>query len=617
MSINISKEKRDGLINKIKTIRTYIAEAPQDDNTGTLLVYLSELEKEVKSRKYGLVFEEHREGIDEALEKNVPVLTEEPDLFINNGGQMNFLIEGDNLASLQLLLKTHRGKIDLIYIDPPYNTGSKDFIYDDDYVSVDDGYRHSKWMSFMSKRLLLARQLLTDEGCIFVQISDIELAQLKNLCDSIFGEDNFLNVISVNMKNIAGASGGGEDKRFKKNCEYILVYAKNYALMPLFNGAYELTEMSELIQKYIDNGVSWKYTSVLLESGEKEYLGSTVDGDGNDILIYLRKNPVIVSIKQAATMDGITEKEAYKKYGTKIFQTTNAQTSIRTRVMDYRHELGVTEDLLSIEYFPKTGRNKGKVYEQFYKGDKCRLFVWLSDTSEVIDDVLYKKDLQGTYWDFTAYMKNVNKEAGVDFSNGKKPLALMKRIISLYPRNDITVLDYFAGSGSTGHGVIEQNQEDEGTRQFILCTNNQNGICREKTFIRLQNVIRGYINERGKSFSANPASLKYYRVDFVSQKDEDGNSLFYYDYAPNLLEHVRELVELENGVNFTDNAENAIVLTDEEADAFFENTDLLNLCRRLYVGHDVLLTAEQEETLKSLEIELIVIPDYYYKGLEG
>ena len=96
MSTNISKEKRDNLIDKIKAIRTYIAEAPQDENTGALLVYLSELEKEVKSKKYGLVFEEHREEIDEILAENVPVLTEEPDLFINNGGQMNFLIEGDN-----------------------------------------------------------------------------------------------------------------------------------------------------------------------------------------------------------------------------------------------------------------------------------------------------------------------------------------------------------------------------------------------------------------------------------------------------------------------------------------------------------------------------------------
>jgi len=200
----------------------------------------------------------------------------------------------------------------LIYLDPPYNTGNNDFIYDDNYVGEDDGYRHSKWMSFMQKRFDIARQLLSSEGVIFIQISDIEFAQLKNLCNSVFGEDNFLNIISVNMKNIAGASGGGEDKRFKKNCEYILVYAKNYSLMPIFNGAYEYTEMSELIQQYIDNRVSWKYTSVLVDAGEKEYVGSTVDGDGNDIRIYIRKDPVIKSVRQVATSDGISKKDAYK-----------------------------------------------------------------------------------------------------------------------------------------------------------------------------------------------------------------------------------------------------------------------------------------------------------------
>ena len=612
MSSNISKQKRSALIGKIKTIRTYIAKAPQDENTGALLTYLNELEKEIKSKKYGLVFEVHCESIDETLATHTPVLTEEKELFIDNDGQLHFLIEGDNLAALQLLHKTHHERIDLIYIDPPYNTGSKDFIYDDDYVGEDDGYRHSKWMSFMEKRLSIARRLLSTEGAIFIQISDIELAQLKNLCDAIFGEENFLNIISVNMKNIAGASGGGEDKRFKKNCEFILVYAKNYSLLPIFNGAYELTEMSELIQQYTDNDVSWKYTSVLLDPGEKNYIGSTVDGDGNDIRVYVRKNPTIVSIKQAATIDGITEKEAYKKYGTKIFQTTNAQTSIRTRVIDYRCENGIDEDLLSIEYVPKTGRNKGTVYEQFYKGDKCRLFVWLRDTSEVIDDVLYKKDLQGTYWDFTAYMKNVNKEAGIDFSNGKKPLALMQRIISLYPRTDITVLDYFAGSGSTGHAVIAQNHEDKGTRHFILCTNNQNGICREKTYKRLQNVICGYTNERGKDFSANQSSLKYYRIDFVPISEK-----LYYEYADDLLLHIRELVELENGVNFTDNLEIAIVLTDEETDTFFGSKSIFEECKRLYKGHDVLLTGDQEDLLKSHNVELITIPDYYYRELEG
>ena len=139
MSTNVSKQKREDLLAKIKAIRTYIATAPQDENTANLLAYLSELEKDVGAKKYGLVFEEHREEIDEVLSTHTPVLTEDGSLFIDNGGQMNFLIEGDNLASLQLLEKTHKGKIDLIYIDPPYNTGNQDFIYDDCYVDTEDG----------------------------------------------------------------------------------------------------------------------------------------------------------------------------------------------------------------------------------------------------------------------------------------------------------------------------------------------------------------------------------------------------------------------------------------------------------------------------------------------
>lgn len=157
MSTNISKQKREDLLAKIKEIRTFISAAPQDENTGNLLSYLSDLEKDVNGKKYGLVFEEHREEIDEVLDTHTPVLTEEKDLFIDNGGQMNFLIEGDNLASLKLLEKTHKGKIDLIYIDPPYNTGNKDFIYDDIFVDSEDSFKHSKWVSFMSERLTIAK----------------------------------------------------------------------------------------------------------------------------------------------------------------------------------------------------------------------------------------------------------------------------------------------------------------------------------------------------------------------------------------------------------------------------------------------------------------------------
>ena len=256
-------------------------------------------------------------------------------------------------------------------------------------------------------------------------------------------------MVSVNMKNIAGVSGGGEDKRLKKNCEYILAYAKDYDNLPQFKNQFVYTEMSELIQQYINDGVSWKYTSVLVDAGKKEYFGSTVDGEGNEIKVYLRKNPKMLSIKQVAETDGITEKEAYKKYGVKIFQTTNAQSSIRTRIMDFKKEKKITDDLISIEYVPKTGRNKGVLYEQFYKGDKCRLFVWLKDTSEIIDGELYKRDSLGTYWDMNAWMKNLTKEGSVEFPNGKKPEKLVSQIIDMSTNEGDLVFDSFLGSGTT------------------------------------------------------------------------------------------------------------------------------------------------------------------------
>lgn len=170
MSTNISKQKRQDLLNKIKEFRNYIAASQQDENTGNLLSYLSDLEKDVNGKKYGLVFEEHREEIDEVLDTHTPVLSEEKDLFIDNGGQMNFLIEGDNLASLKLLEKTHKNKINLIYIDPPYNTGNRDFIYSDVFVDSLDSFKHSKWLSFMRNRLPLARKLLSPQGIIFISI---------------------------------------------------------------------------------------------------------------------------------------------------------------------------------------------------------------------------------------------------------------------------------------------------------------------------------------------------------------------------------------------------------------------------------------------------------------
>ena len=238
----------------------------------------------------------------------------------------NMLIHGDNLIALQSLQQDFAGRVKCIYIDPPYNTGSA-------FEYYDDGLEHSEWLQMMAPRLRLLRNLLSDDGSIWIQIDDEEQAYLKVMCDEIFGRQNFVNMISVNMKNIAGASGGGEDRRLKKNCEYILIYAKNYDLLDTFRAAYDYEEISELVTRYKEEGISWKYTSVFLDEGEKQYIASTVDGDGNEIKIFEHKNYILKSIGQVAKDESITEKEVYYRYAGRIIRTTMPQSSIRPRVM--------------------------------------------------------------------------------------------------------------------------------------------------------------------------------------------------------------------------------------------------------------------------------------------
>lgn len=559
---------------------------------------LYELSSQLNQKRYGLVWEEHEEWANVMLKTHIPVFRELPDRGIFRAEKeegCNFLLEGDNLHSLYLLGKTQKESIDLIYIDPPYNTGNSDFAYDDNFVECEDAFRHSKWLSFMQPRLKLARGLLSDEGVIFIQINDVELAQLKCLCDEVFGEDNYLNVISVNMKNIAGASGGGEDKRFKKNCEYILVYAKDYSAMPLFNGAYSYTEISEAVDACRKEGKSWHYTSVLCDRGEKEYIGTTFDGDGKEIKLFRRKGCVIKSVKQVMQDEKLSEREVYYKYGGDIFEAKDAQSSIRARVVDAKKRLEISDDVISIEYTPKTGKNKGKVYEQFYRGDKCRLFAWLKDITEEREGVLYKKTLQGTYWDYTSRINNLTKEGAVEFSNGKKPVDLIKRIISLYPKNDITVLDFFAGSGTTGHAVLSLNEEDGGTRKFILCTNNENNICEQKTYVRLKNVLLGYGNISGLN-----GNLRYFKCELVERESED--------VTYRLSRGLYELVCLENCGKpclYIDSDEEA-----DEVEAHWENYSRYD---KIYVGDGVLFTESQSRLFEGKKI--IEVIDYYKEEL--
>ena len=185
------------------------------------------LKKELKlKKKYGLVWEDKPEEVVEMCKKKLPVLKEvkNKEIITDKNKPVNLLIEGDNYHALSVLNYTHAKKIDVIYIDPPYNTGNKDFIFNDHYVDKEDFYRHSKWLSFMEKRLKLAKNLLKDTGVIFISIDDNEAAQLKMLMDQIFGEENFVNAFYVQVRYAQKTLAEISD--YQKLIEQVLIYSR-------------------------------------------------------------------------------------------------------------------------------------------------------------------------------------------------------------------------------------------------------------------------------------------------------------------------------------------------------------------------------------------------------
>jgi adenine-specific DNA-methyltransferase len=484
------------------------------------ILELEEENRKLKQKtKYGLVWEDKPEKVVEECKTKFPVLKVKEgkkfkEIVNDKNKPTNILIEGDNYHALSVLNYTHKNSIDVIYIDPPYNTGEKDFRYNDEYVDIEDSFRHSKWLSFMEKRLSLAKKLLSDKGAIFISIDENEQAQLKLLCDSVFGENNFINLISVKAKVSAGASGGGEDRKLKKNIEYILCYGGSS--FDKFDAVYKFTELQAYIQEMKLAGKSYKYTSVLTDEGKRVYVKSILDGSGEEIKIFKHTGYKIKSINSIKKEEQLTEEEVYNKYFDKVMTTTNAQTSIRQRIWDATDS---ENTFYSAEYVPKSGRNKNKVSKIYLMGKKKVLIIWLKDTAEIIKNKIYKKEKWGTFWDKISY-NNVNKEGSVDFSNGKKPIELIKRLLSLFKSNtDLSVLDFFAGSGSTGHAVLDLNKEDKGNRKFILVTNNgdeksEHKICEEVTYKRLSNIMQ-------KDMLGG--NLKYLQTDFIDRTKHTDN----------------------------------------------------------------------------------------------
>lgn len=556
MSINVSKQKREDLLNKIKAIRAFIAAAPQDENTGHLLSYLSDLEKDVNGKKYGLVFEEHREEIDEVLDTHTPVLTEEKDLFIDHGGEMNFLIEGDNLAALKLLEKTHKGKIDLIYIDPPYNTGTSKWMYDNNYVDKNDLFKHSKWLSMMNLRLIKAKKLLSDKGVLICAIDENESATLRLLLDSIFGENYEYDCITI-IHNPRGIQG--------KNFSYTNEFA--YFVIPKGDKIIGARHLS-------DDEVYWSP----LRNWGSESLRTDAKNCFYPIFV---KNGKIIGFGDVSPDDYHPQKNEILNDGSIAIYPIDSK-GVERKWRYARQTIEKISNYLSVK------RAKGIYDIQLGKTFGTYKTVW-SDPK--YDANNYGKQL------LNSLIPNCL------FDSPKSLWNVYDCIYSVVAQtSSATILDFFAGSGTTGHAVMKLNAEDGGHRRFILCTNNENNICRDVTYERIKRAIEkeGYA-----------ASLKYDRIDYVPISDR-----LYYEYADELLKHVRELVELENGVNFTGNTEIAIVLTEKELNDFISQLESDTKCRKLYLGHDILLDARQAQLLRDRKITVNIIPDYYYQELE-
>ena len=447
------------------------------------------LKKELKlKKKYGLVWEDKPEEVVEMCKKKLPVLKEvkNKEIITDKNKPVNLLIEGDNYHALSVLNYTHAKKIDVIYIDPPYNTGNKDFIFNDHYVDKEDFYRHSKWLSFMEKRLKLAKNLLKDTGVIFISIDDNEAAQLKMLMDQIFGEENFVNAFYVQVRYAQKTLAEISD--YQKLIEQVLIYSRTKnGFKP--NKPSEEYDLSK-----------FKYRIIEKKKGKKIDLG------GKKVEIFLPGQYQIIEEKAGSVnlLKATWATGALLRTTAKFFANYLEERKTIDGLGVLYKVYGIGEDGLGYRYF--TGPKRAEATKGlFFSG------VPSSRREEIENGNGSKKEKPiVNFYDYSADFGNIRHEGGVGFRSGKKPVKLLKNLINLHKNKNALVLDFFAGSGSTGHAVLDLNNEDGGNRQFILSTNNEENICTDFCYPRIKNVIRGWGRNEGLG-----GNLKYFKTDFV------------------------------------------------------------------------------------------------------
>lgn len=459
-----------------------------NEERSQLLELLSE------QKRYGLVWENKEEDVELQLQDELPVLTEvvEKRLPVVDGAPNHILIEGDNLHALTCLSYTHENSIDVIYIDPPYNTGNKDFVYNDRYIDSEDSYRHSKWLSFMSKRLRIARRLLSDKGVIFISIDDNEQAALKLLCDEVFGERNF--VTNFIWQSTPGSNTGND---IKTVTEYVMAYSKNKTFLQVNqmytadDGKYNLSdEYSSKRGKYILNKLDRRMTG--------SHYSSALNYS-----IQIPNGPCIYPGGE-----------------------TTQQEHWNWRWSKTKLEWGIENGFIVF----KQNNGKWAIYFKQYQ--------FVDNNNEQISRALpYQnliKDIDGLNAAHgTQEIMDLFHKKAFDYP---KPISLILHLLKCGTHNNSIILDFFAGSGTTLHAVMQLNKEDGGHRQCILVTNNENGICENVTYERNKRVIQGYTTSKGEKIEGlKENNIRYYKTDYVPRERTQRNMRALVNAATDLL----------------------------------------------------------------------------------
>ncbi|MCW1888211.1 MAG: site-specific DNA-methyltransferase [Candidatus Moranbacteria bacterium] len=480
---------------------------------------LAEVNKLASRKKYGLVWEEKKENVVERCQKELPVLEEvgEKAIFTDPTLSTSLMIEGDNYHSLSVLNYTHKEKIDVIYIDPPYNTGNKDFIYNDGYVDKEDGFRHSKWLSFIEKRLRLSKSLLKRDGIIFISINDIEQANLKILCDEIFGENNFIAQIPRVTKK-AGKSTIG----VAKNHDYVISYAKDVSLVNLTNPPHQDKEY-----KYKDEH--------FLERGPYK-LNQTLD---YDTLGYVNSLDYLIEFEGNSYYPGKVSEENFL-----IRKSENPKDGFRWRWSPKKVAFGIQNDWLQ-----KSQKRGDRLYTKTYLNaqiSKNKQGIYYIEYINRSSPLLSLALVDNKYSNDNA-KKELERILGKGKFDYPKPTSLIQTLLTIVNSKELTILDFFAGSGTTGQAVLELNQIDKGSRKFILCTNNgdeksEHGIAVDICYPRMKKVIKGYKNQKGEKVEGLGGNLKYFKTNFISKEKVSD------DTRRNLVKRSTEMICVREGI---------------------------------------------------------------------